>query len=397
MTADAWEQVVSTSRAGVFRVEDRHAPAVAAFMREAWGEEVPPERLRKAWAAAAAANPIAPGEEPPSFIFLDGDRVLGNLGTIPVRLWCRGAEEPAHWLKGLMVVPSHRNGPVGFYLLKEATRQLGCAMALVVELGARRLFLAHGFADLGAIPNYLKILEPERVLRQLDIEALGLSGLPRALVWGLRTAQLPGISTLAGGVLAGALRLCAAGAGTRAGGAAVQTEKIPRDDLDPLWRRVRIGVRAAVARDGAYVERRYGRREAEKYRFVTVGETVTSGGVGGLSGLGAIRAPRAGGDPRLKGIRVAVLSEILFPIETPEVGLSVLAAAEDAARDLGADCLLCTGSHSSLQPLLKRRAFMRLPGNVHFLVRHPAGQDHLPRTLGEWWLTRGDSDADEVF
>jgi len=392
MTANAMEQVVSTGRADVVRVEDRHAPAVAAFMREVWGEDVPPEKLRMARAAAAAANPIAPGEEPPSFIFLAGERVLGHLGTIPVRLWCRGADEPAHWLKGLMVVPSHRNGPVGFYLLREATRQLGCAMALVVELAARRLFVAHGFTDLGAIPNYLRILEPGKVLRQLDLEAIGLSGLPRGLAWALRTAQRPGMAAPAGAVLDGAFRLWAAGAGIRSHRGIIQKpERIPGGDLDPLWRRVRAGIGAGVARERAYIEGRYGRREASKYHFVTVGES------GGLEGFGVIRAPRASGDPRLKGIRVAVLSEITFPTETPELGLSVLAAAEEAARDLAADALLCTGSHASLPPLLKRRAFVRLPGNIHFLARHPAGKDRLPQTLDEWWLTRGDSDADEVF
>jgi len=288
MTANAMEQVVSTGRADVVRVEDRHAPAVAAFMREVWGEDVPPEKLRMARAAAAAANPIAPGEEPPSFIFLAGERVLGHLGTIPVRLWCRGADEPAHWLKGLMVVPSHRNGPVGFYLLREATRQLGCAMALVVELAARRLFVAHGFTDLGAIPNYLRILEPGKVLRQLDLEAIGLSGLPHGLAWALRTAQRPGMAAPAGAVLDGAFRLWAAGAGIRSHRGIIQKpERIPGGDLDPLWRRVRAGIGAGVARERAYIEGRYGRREASKYHFVTVGES------GGLGGFGVIRAPRA--------------------------------------------------------------------------------------------------------
>ena len=51
----------------------------------------------------------------------------------------------------------------------------------------------------------------------------------------------------------------------------------------------------------------------------------------------------------------------------------------------------------SLPPLLRRCDFVRLPGNVHFFVRDPAGDRALPQALADWWLTRGDSDAEEVF
>jgi hypothetical protein len=72
-----------------------------------------------------------------------------------------------------------------------------------------------------------------------------------------------------------------------------------------------------------------------------------------------------------------------------------MVAAERIARDHDADALLCTASHHTLRPMLRRRAFLPVGGNVHFMIRDPAPQP--PRPLPEWWLTRGDSSADEVF
>jgi hypothetical protein len=43
------------------------------------------------------------------------------------------------------------------------------------------------------------------------------------------------------------------------------------------------------------------------------------------------------------------------------------------------------------------QAYVPLPGNLHFLARDPQGGYGLPNALGEWWLTRGDGEADEVF
>ena len=52
---------------------------------------------------------------------------------------------------------------------------------------------------------------------------------------------------------------------------------------------------------------------------------------------------------------------------------------------------------AAVRPLLRRRAYLPLPRNVHFMVRMPAGGPTLPQDLASFWLTRGDSEADEAF
>ncbi|MGH8645574.1 MAG: hypothetical protein ACREX4_14395 [Gammaproteobacteria bacterium] len=376
----------------IVRVDDRHVASLAEFIRQVWDPLATPERVRRARAETAAANPSAYGEEAPTFLFLANRRAVGHVTTIPIGLWLGTAVQPAHWIKGLWVLPQHQNGPVGFLLLKEAVRHLGCALVLVVQPAPRRLLEALGFADLGVLPNFLRILEPAKILRKLDLGVIGLAGSPRWLSQVLRMSQSSGISATVGGAAAYTARLWAAAAGRSPRRLEVQKPQgVNVKEWDDLWCSTRAQIAAGPTRDGGYIRWRYDSSDEGRYRLVAVRDN------GALAGFAVVRRPRAEGDPRLNGIRVATLSEITFPKDRPDVGLAVLAAAEETARELEADALLCSASHRSLTPLLWRRAFVRIPGNLHFLVRDPRGDLALPQDLTDWWLTRGDMNADEAF
>ncbi len=389
---DRVKQETSGTKVEVVRVDDRHAATLAEFIREVWDSRATPEGVRRARVAAAAANPVTPGEEIPTFLFLANGRALGHVTTIPIRLWSGGTERPAHWVKGLWVLPEHRNGPVGFLLLKEAVRHLGFAMAMVVEPAPRRLFEALGFTDVGAVPNFLRVLRPAKVLRELDVASIDLARMPRCLSLAVRTTQWSGIATGAVAVAAGVTWLWTAAAGGPGHRFKVEAPTgVNVREYDDLWRLTRTEIAAGPVRDASYIRRRYSSRDEGRYQLVTVRRDSA------LVGFAVVRQPRTEGDPRLKGIRVATLSEATFPTDRTDVGLALVAAAEETARQLEVDALLCTASHRSLPPLLRRRGFVRLPGNVHFLVHRPAGECNLPGVLADWWLMRGDSEADEVF
>jgi hypothetical protein len=131
-------------------------------------------------------------------------------------------------------------------------------------------------------------------------------------------------------------------------------------------------------------------RDAE-YRVVTVRER------GALVAWAVVRRPNDAGDPRLRGVRVATLSELLFPPDRPALGLAALRGAERAAREVDADAIVATGAPPALAALLPRRAWVRIPGNVHLLVRDPAGAAGLPAALDAWWVSRGYSHKDDAF
>ena len=374
---------------GVVRAGDEHAELLASFYRETWEAAATAGSVLAARRAAAARNPVHPGEPPPTWLFLANGRPVGHLTTIPFRLWTAAGERPAHWLKGLMVLPAHRNGPVGFFLLREALHDVELALSAAVAPDARALLQAAGLTDLGALPNAVRVLNPGRVLRSIDPDALG-AALPRPLrAAAARVRRSPALCTLGGALLRGAGAGWAGVRGGTGGMHAVVLPELRTGELSRLWARMRRGLAAAPSRDPAFLRARYGVQGG--YRLLGVYE----GGV--LAGFAAVRPPRADGDPRLGGARVATVSELVAPLDRPAVPRALLEGAETVARSLEADALLCTASHPAARDALRRRAYLPFPGNVHLLLREPAGTAPLPRSLAAWWLTRGDSHADEVF
>jgi hypothetical protein len=373
---------------GVVRAGPEHAETLAEFYRATWDASATAAGVRAARRDAADRNTSEPGREPPTFLFLLGGRPVGHVTTLPLRLWTAEGTTRGYWMKGLMVAPEHRNGPVGFLLLREAVKDLGLSMAMVVAPEARRLFTAAGFADLGALPDAVRILDPARVLLRVDPSAL-----PDSLPGWMRRAAAAIQRSPAASALAGAAASIGIGGWTAARDSARLHRGwvLPRLDADEatlLWQRARRRISAAPSRDAGDLLARYdGRGE---YRLIGVRER------GGLAALGILRAPRASADPRLNGIRMAALADVVCPVDRPGLLLALLSTAETTARGLDADALLFSASHRSTRAALRRRAYLPMGGGVHVMVRNPAGTP-LPAALADWWVTRGDGHADEAF
>ncbi len=374
---------------------EEHADAIAAFYRETWSPEATGESVLAARRQAAAENVVAPGEAPPLAVVFDGSRVIACCGSIPQRLWDGVTEHPSYCIKGLMVLPEYRRGPIGLLVGQTLAAQLTRATVLVVAPAARRLFSALGYADLGPVTNFVRPLRPGVLAQRLDAAALGL-GLPPWLTAGVRLAQRARLAGVAGG--AAGLALDFAAALTRGAGARCNTECVveppARAELDGLWHGARRSIAASPVRDGRYLRCRYGAETTaaeHRYAFVTALDGAR------LVGVAVVLQPRAISDPRLHGVRVATISDVVFPPDRVDVGLAVLAAVERAARSAGADAILATTNHRVLARLLRRQAYVGLTGNVHFFLHDATAGARWPRDLASWWLARGDGGADEVF
>lgn len=365
---------------GVVRVDEAHLELLTELIRLAWSPAASVEHVRQARRAAAAVNPHGQGEEVPTFLFMADGRALGHLTTIPVVLWADGREHRAYWFKGFWVRPEHRNGLVGFLLLKEAMRHLEASLSMVVQPAPRRLFAAFGLRDLGVIPNYVRLLNPAGVLQRLDRSGHGI-----VPAWLARLASQ---------------RLCAKAAGAAAG-LALKAWTLPQpsarraalepvagldpDAVDRLWRHNRDRLLLAPSSDHAHLRARYiGKRDI--YQAVTLQDP--------RLGFAILRRPRQTGDRRLGNVRLATLADLFYPLDQPRLGLRLLAAAEQMARELGADALLCSSSHRALRPLLRRRGYVPLGGNVHFMAR---GDGIAAIDLADCWLLRGDGEADDAL
>jgi hypothetical protein len=168
-----------------------------------------------------------------------------------------------------------------------------------------------------------------------------------------------------------------------------------RKQLDDLWRRARPTIAASSVRDGVHLTSNFGADgttdAGHPYTFVSAHKGTR------LEGMAVVRRPKISGDPRLHGIRVATISDIVFPLDSDEVGLALLGTAEQVARAADSDAILCTTSHVALARLLWRQAYFRLAGNLHFFLRDTVYPERWPQHIASWWLARGDSDADDVF
>jgi hypothetical protein len=378
----------AVGRVEVARVEAEHLPALAEFYRCVWNPNATVDSVRAGRAEAATGNPVTPGLPPPTWLLLQDGRAIAHVTTIPAPVWLDGREHPAHWIKGLWVLPEFQRSSAGFLVLRAAVAALPSAMALVHEPAAIRLFQALGFTDLGGLPNALRVLDAGALLRRLDLQRLGLQGLPRWVLPAVRVAR-PAAPIL-GPLLGAATRTWAAVASGRLSGVTIRVATAcDSESVETLWVAVRSDLRAGPARGGTQLARRYTR--GDEYRFVEVRSGPR------LVGLGIVRRPRPEGDERLHGIRIATLSDLLYRPSEPRVGLAVLRGAERAAGTMGADALLCGASNAALQPLLRRRCYLPLPSNLRVLARFVEPGRAVPERLSEWWVTRGDSEGDGSF
>jgi hypothetical protein len=377
-----------SNRVDVVPVADEHLPALAEFYGRVWNPGATPEGVRASRAAAALTNVARPGEPPPTWLVLQNGEAIAHVTTIPIRLWYDGSERAAYWIKGLWVLPEVQRSSAGFLVLRAAAAALkDPSLALVHEPAAIRLFQALGYADLGGLPNRLRILRPSSLLARLGaiVPLLG-----RDTGWWRLAARAGRVAAPAVGPIVGAanglwvwLRT-----GSLAGLTTTMSDAVDMDVVDELWRSAREHLGPAVARGGAAIARRYA---APDYKFVQVRHGDR------LVGLGIVKRPNDRGDERLGGLRIATISDVLYRPDDPRVAMAILRGAERAARAFDADALLASASPAVMDAQVRRLGYLTVPANLHVLVKLPGWQGDKPNEFGDWWITRGDSEGDGTF
>src|SRR5207248_10068388 len=190
---------------------------------------------------------------------------------------------------------------------------------------ARGLLSTVGYKELGVVPNFVRPLRAASLAQRLDLSELGLTQRPGWFLAGVRVAQRTGLASVIGGAVGAAASLAAA-VGRRAVtrlDARLSDEAPSRAELDDLWDRARSGIAASLVRDGLYLRSRFG--ADPRYLFLSVYDAEHLEGVAVLLRLGETS------DPRLRGLRVATISDILFAPARADVGLALLGRVECAA------------------------------------------------------------------
>ena len=362
------------------------AEALAAFFREVWDQRATAELVSTARRQAAAANLAEPGAEVPTTVVLADDRVVGYCSSLPIELWDGSVSHPGYWVKGLMVLPEYRNGPIGYRVLQELVAQLRRSVVLTVVPASVRLFEALGYANLGVVPNYLSILRPGRLASRAPVASLE-GRLPGLVVRAVRFAQRTGLAELGGGAIGLGVRAATGiNAISRIGLTVDHADRLPSSgDLDSLWLSACRSGWAGVARNARYLDHRYGR---DRYHFVTVREQGT------LRALAILQAPREQNDERVRGLSLGALSDLVVRQGDSRAAILATRSAVALARELGGDALLASTPSGWIRRLLVSQAWLPVPGNLCFLVRETDPARSWPTTLERWWLMRGDGESD---
>jgi hypothetical protein len=378
----------------VRRLGEEDAASIAEFFRAAaWDPNATPEGAREMFRTLAAGNPFEPGTGPPTVGVFIGARLVGFVTSIPTRFWNGKEYIAAHWLKGYTVLEEYRNGLTAYLLLKEMMKHVGLAASMPASLPARQLSTALGMRDLGPVRDYIEPLRPARILRKLDIGRFEhLNALPHAASVAVKVAKIAPFGHVIGALITlglTALRLPSMVSGRRL--TTLLEERLPGEAvLDRLWAAAQLAQIHSAMRSGAYLHWRYARGAQARYCFASAwrGEDIV--------GLAVLAHPQRPDDSRIGGLALGSVVDLVLDPTCPGALPCVLRVARRWARSANYDALLLTASHGSLRGPLLKTGYLKMPGNLHLLLRDPGGKYGLTTNLNAWMVTRGDAWGDHV-
>lgn len=365
--------------------------AFGRFCRVIW----PDSSNRGPSSSAVSGEPQAGQADPPTFVFIKGEDIVGHVTTIPVQLSALAKTVAAHWIVGFMVLPEHRNGLVGPLLIKEVNRHLDCALSLHVEPPVLRILTGLKWVHGGVLPQYLRVLSAQGVSRNLRLS--GIKSLARRPVGESANASHPFVAplirVLGGWALAVGQALWVGitfAARPRPGLAEVREEQGFDGSYDQLWKAVGERFGACLARDRDYLHRRFG-RHPNRYRVLGCRQD------GRLLGYCIVKTKQFADDPRMGSMKVATIVDCLFDPSVPATFQALLdGVLKTCSRD-NVHAVLCTASHAAVRRLLRANGFLPIPGNLNFAYHNRANVALHDIPLGAWHLMRGDGDADQNF
>jgi hypothetical protein len=333
--------------------------------------------------------------DPPTFVFLKGDDIVGHVTTIPVQLTSFAKTVAAHWIVGFMVLPEHRNGLVGPLLIKEVNRSLECALSLHVERPVLRILTGLKWVHKGILPQYLRILNARGVGRNLQLS--GVKAL--APHTGETVAAVPF------GFLESFIRILG-GWGLAVGQAIwvgltivsrpkavpveIREEQGFDDSYNRLWQAVSGRFGACLARDQKYLQRRFGGHPG-RYRVLGCRQENR------LLGYCILKTKQFSNDPRMGNLKVGTIVDCLFDPSAPAAFQALLDCVLKMCVRENVHAVLCTASHAAVRRLLRGNGFFAIPGNLNFAYHNRTNVPLQDIPLESWHLMRGDSDADQNF
>lgn len=365
--AASWERL-RTRLARRFRVDpvtpDRRDD-VCAFFREAYRDQPTayafedPVHVRRHWEWINEVGGVG-------WICTREGRVVGHFAATRAEAATGGALVPIRWGRDLIVSPEERQAGVGPFLIVSAIESEPTPF-LIAGLNEEvyPIYQRLGFVDLGRIPLFVKVYQPERLFATVPWSAAR------------RTA-------------AAMLTRCArvVPRSARRAGLAVTTIERFDDAFDRFWASVETALPNVVRRTSASMTWRYRHHPDHRYTVLA------AHGPAGLRGIAVVRRGRS------RGLPAGFITELLTAPGDTGAMLDLVDEAERLLTSEGESLafIRCAVRWKAQERALRSAGFLPAPSPLHFMMAGVQGHPHESSLIrgDDWFLNTGDSDLDAI-
>ena len=318
------------------------------------------ESSRRRWRWQYLENP-ANEDGPEIWVARDGDTLLGQYASMPVRLYWGEGEVRASWGMDVFVNAAARGRGVGALLFTTWSDHVDVALGLGLTPSSHGLFKKLRYDDVGPVPFFQKVMDPGAVAARRLGTTLGPLAAP------LLRATL--------GALAPERPLDTAGV-------TVAPLEAFGEDYDALWERARGSYAMCARRDRAYLQWKYVACPHRTY------ERWEARRGGALAGYAISR------QEDYHGTRLGWLIDVFSDAGDAAVQDALVGAVLDGFREGGVVRAQAFSLNRALGDVLKRRGFLTTKSPMQFCVRARVGGPHLLGDTSRWHVMFGDSDMD---
>ena len=363
MSANTVASAKAKSRIEISRRAAADHKALEAMYEEVFGSNAAEEN-RARWKWQYDENPHCPEEGPEIWVAKEQGEILGQYASMPVRLKVGDRTLKASWGMDVMVRPQLQRKGVGSRLFLFWDQNVEASLGLGLSAASYTLFKKLFWNDVGPVPCYSKILDPDALVRRrLGVLATITSPLLRLGLWLIfperTTRSMEGIEVRA-------------------------LEGPFHPAYDDLWEKASERYDFIAERTAIYLEWKYRKIPYVSYDIFEAwcGEKLT--------GYIVLRMTER------SGVRLALLVDWLaHPEDSATLG-ALLDQAFSWARERGAARMQTFTFDRRLAGRLQHKGFMRIESPMQFCVRIHSDHvdDNFVADTTHWHVTFGDSDQD---
>ncbi|HXE80685.1 MAG TPA: GNAT family N-acetyltransferase [Vicinamibacterales bacterium] len=341
-----------------FRPDDDRRALEMLYRRVFGNDAAEASRLRWEW--QYRRNPSNPNGHPIIYVAREGPTLVGQYGTMPVRLHVLGREIDASWGIDLMVAPERQRQGIGEALFRVWDRHTGASLGLAPSESSKQLLRKLRWPGPGPVPCLIKPLT-RRAVKQPNW--------PESLNNLVSAVTLPIVKIVAR---------------TRPLRAQVETVRRFPAEITAVWERAAPKFDLAVRRDAPYLNWRF--IEAPHVRY-SVALLKRDQRTEGYVVYRHLQAPRS---------RVTNLVDFLVDPDDEEGFSTLLRWVDREARAADSDKVRTYALHAGFRRQLRKSGYFSVRSAIDFVVKVnglevPAGfyEKH-----ERWHVTLGDSDVD---